>query len=124
MYLFLCMSIKSKFKDLHWLQFKYRIIFKNLLLMHNAFIHCKHDYLAELVHTLPSRTIRLRSTNTNQLQLPDKYKLRSTNIRAWSISILYYWNKLPLIIRSATVIPTIKSLLKTHLFQQAYPAIP
>ena len=117
------MSIKSKLKDLHWLPIKYRIIFKNLLLLHNAYIHGKPDYLAELIYPLPSRTIRLRSTNTHQLQLPDKFKLHSTNIRAWSISIPYYWNNLPLVIRSATVTSTFKSLLKTHLFQQAYPAM-
>ena len=97
-------------------------IFKNLLLLHNANIHGKPDYLAELVHPLPSPT--KRSTNTHQLQLPDKYKLHSTNIRAWSISIPYYWNNLPLVIRSATVTSTFKSLLKTHLFQQAYPTMP
>ena len=32
--------------------------------------------------------------------VPNKYKLYSTNIRAWSISIPYYWNNLPLVIRS------------------------
>ena len=111
------MNIKSKLKDLYWLLIKYRIIFKNLLLLHNAYIHGKPDYLAELVHTLPFRTIRLRSTNTHQL--PHKYKLHSTNIRAWRISIPYYWNNLPLVIRSDTVTSTFKSLQKTHLFHIA-----
>ena len=71
-------------------------------------IQGKSDYLAEPVHTLPFRIIRLRSTNTHQLQLPDTYKLHSKNIRAWSILIPYYWNNHPIVIRSATVTSTFK----------------
>ena len=93
-------------------------------ILHNTYIHGKPDYLAELVHPLHSLTIRLRSTNTHQLQLPDKYKLHSTNIRVWSISIPYFWNNLPLVKCSVTITSIFKSLLKTHLCQQAYPAMP
>ena len=50
--------------------------------------------------TLPSRTI---------IQAPTSFSYRiniihSTNIRAWSILIPYYWNNLPLAIRYATAV--------------------
>ena len=56
-----------------------------------AYIHDKPDFLVVIIHPLPFRTIRLRSTNTHQLQIPDKYKLHSTNIRTWSITLHITW---------------------------------
>ena len=108
------MSIKSILKDIHCLPIKYRIIF-----------NLRQTWLYGRTCTSSSaRTIRLRSINTHHLQLPDKYKLHSTNTSAWNISIPYYWNNLPLVLRSASVASTFKSFLKTQLFQQAYHAMP
>ena len=61
------MSIKSKLKDLHWLSIKYRIIFKNLMLLHNTYIHGKPDYLAELYiffHPAPSDYVQQTPTSS------------------------------------------------------------
>ena len=114
----------SLLKYLHWLTIKIflttscswimRIFTTNLIFQKSSY---------SLFHSSPlDYSLRIRSKNTHQLQLPDK--LHFTNIRTWSISIPYYWNSLSLVILSATVTYIFKSLLKTHMFQQAYPGIP
>ena len=86
--------ISPYLKRLHWLPIKFRIIFKVLLLTHNSLHHNRPEYLSSLI-SIPTHTISLRSTTSYHLHLPSKPNLHTSNIRAWQISALYLWNKLP-----------------------------
>ena len=98
---------------LHWLPVRHRILYKTLLLAHNA---NHHDYLASLLKLKLPTSTTTRSTNTFLLQLPPKHNLHSTNTRAWEISVPYSWHTLPTSIRTTPSTPNYKKLLKTHLF--------
>ena len=61
----------------------------------------------------------LRSTNSNRFVVP-RIKTK-TGSRAFSISGPALWNALPVPIRNAKTILTFRKLLKSHLFDLAFP---
>ena len=61
----------------------------------------------------------LRFTNSNRFGVP-RIKTK-TGSRAFSISGPALWNALPVPIRNAKTILTVRKLLKSHLFDLAYP---
>lgn len=105
-------------QQLHWLPFKYRIIYKILLLTFKAINNLAPQYLSELVH-IKTSTRSLRSSSSIQLILPPA-RLVTMGSRAFSRSAPYLWNSLPPYIQHSTSIATFKSHLKTNLFRQAY----
>ena len=105
---------------LHWLPIIQRIKYKSLLLVHKVLHHNSPEYLTNLITLKLEQNNITRSSNNFTLNLPSKYQLHSTNIRAWSISSPYNWNTLPPNIRTTTSTPLFKKLLKTWLFQIAH----
>ena len=107
-------------KRLHWLPVKFRIHFK-IPVCAITFRTLKENqpaYLADLLVRLKCSRY-LRSTNSNRFVVP---RIQTkTGSRAFSISGPALWNTLPVPIRNAKTILTFRKLLKSHLFDLAFP---
>lgn len=111
-------SVRSTLKDLHWLPVKERVQFKLLVITHQTLSGKAPPYLRELLTPyIPGRNCR--STEGRLLVVPGT-KYRSVGDRAFSHCAPWLWNKLPVNIRTATNEDNFKTLLKTHLFIQAF----
>ena len=101
-------------KRLHWLPVKFRIHFKICAITFRT----QPAYLADLLVRLKCSKY-LRSTYSNRFLVP---RIRTkTGSRAFSISGPALWNALPVPIRNAKTILTLRKLLKSHLFDLAFP---
>ena len=108
----------SILKQLHWLPVKFRIHFKICAITFQTLEDNQPAYLAALLVRL--KCIKyLRSTNSNRFVVP---RIRTkTGSRAFSISGPALWNALPVPVRNAETILTFRKLLKSHLFDLAFP---
>ena len=100
-------------KRLHMLPVKFRIHFKICAITFRTLKDNQPAYLADLL--VRSKCSKyLRSTNSNRFVVPGiKTK---TGSRASSISGPAIWNALPVPMRNAKTILTLRKLLKSHLF--------
>ena len=105
-------------KRLHWLPVKFRIHFKICAITFRTLKENQPAYLADLL-VRPKCSKYLRSTNSNRFVVP-RIKTK-TGSRAFSISGPALWNALPVAIRNAKTILTFWKLLKSHLFDLAFP---
>ena len=105
-------------KRLHWLPVKFRIHFKICAITFRTLKENHPAYLADLL-VRPKCSKYLRSTNSNRFVAP-RIKTK-TGSRAFSISGPALWNALPVPIRNAKTILTFRKLLKSHLFDLAFP---
>ena len=105
-------------KQLHWLPVKFRIHFKICAITFRALKENQPAYLADLL-VRPKCSKYLRSTNSNRFVVP-RIKTK-TESRAFSISGPALWNVLPVPIRNAKTILTFRKLLKSHIFDLAFP---
>ena len=101
-----------------WLPFCHRIFFKTLLLTFKSLNRLAPSYLSELLfmHT-PVR--ELRSATQLLLDKPQT-RLVTRGDRAFAVAAPNLRNNLPLHIRFAPSLTHFKSLLRTHLFSQAF----
>ena len=105
-------------KDLHWLPVRFRIQYKNILLIHKCLNGMCPPYLTVLINRyVPTRT--LRSQNEFLLSRVD-FKLKKYGGRSFSHTSPVLWNSLPLTLRSCTSFHAFKKQLKTHLFRIAF----
>ena len=105
-------------KRLHWLPVKFRIHFKICTITCRTLKDNQPAYLADLL-ARPKCSKYLRSTNSNRFIVP-RIKTK-TGSRAFSISGPALWNALPVPIRNVETILTFRKLLKSHLFDLAFP---
>ena len=113
-------SITKCLKALHWLPVKQRIAHKILKLTHKCLTGAGPGYLKALLHHKPvSRS--LRSNGSNLLVIP-RIKCKTFADRAFSVVGPTLWNQLPEKIRLIQDTLSFKKAVKTHLFQQAFPA--
>ena len=105
-------------RQLHWLPVRQRIIFKVLLLTFKALNNLAPDYLRLLLNTyIPQR--QLRSSDSSLLTVP-RTRLKMAGDKAFAHFAPQMWNDLPLHIRSSDKLNNFKSMLKHHLYTQAY----
>ena len=108
-------------KRLHWLPVKFRIHFKICAITFRTLKDNQPAYLAALLVRLKCSKY-LRFTTSNTFVVPRiKTKTRS---RAFSISGPALWDALPVPVRRpnhAETILTFRKLLKSHLFDLAFP---
>lgn len=105
-------------KSLHWLPIRFRIDFKNLLLVYKALHGLAPDYLSNMITVYePRRT--LRSSDSFLLNVSYSRTKKFGNA-AFSRYAPHLWNNLPENIRCAENINSFKSKLKTYLFSQAF----
>ena len=105
-------------KRLHWLPVKFRIHFKICAITFRTLKENKPAYLADLL-VRPKCSKYLRSTNSNRFVVP-RIKTK-TGSRAFSISGPALWNALPVPIRNTKTNLTFRKLLKSNLFDLAFP---
>ena len=109
-------------RDLYWLPVRKRSIYKILLMTYKALHGMASEYIRELITVRERTGMTLRSEEAIVLIVPPKPRLPSYGDRAFYIAAPVLWNALPSNIRQAKTLETFKSLLKTHLFRQAYPS--
>ena len=105
-------------KRLHWLPVKFRFHFKICAITFRTLKENQPAYLADLL-VRPKCSKYLRSTNSNRFVVP-RIKTK-TGSRTFSIFGPALWNALPVPIRNAKTILTSRKLLKSHLFDLAFP---
>ena len=106
--------------DLHWLPVQQRVLFKVLILTHQAYHKTAPSYLCDLI-TPYSNSCNLRSNN--QLLLAScqpRTKLKTYGERSFQYAAPNEWNNLPLIIRESPSLAIFKNKLKTFLFHSTY----
>ena len=105
-------------RELHWLPVKFRWQFKLAILAYRHFEGTLPTYLSGVLYTYhPSRS--LRSSNERLLKVP-KRALKTVGERSFSFLAPSIWNSLPASVRSQSSLAQFKSVLKTHLFNQAF----
>ena len=105
-------------KRLHWLTGKFRFHFKICAITFRALKDNQPAYLTDLL-ARPKYLKYLRSTNSDSFVVSRiKTKIGS---RVFSISGPALWNALPVPMRNAETILTFRDLLKSHLFDLAFP---
>ncbi len=105
--------------DLHWLPVKYRIQFKILLLTFKCRFGLAPRYLQDMIFDYqPPRSTR--SSNVTFLLKVPRTKRKTLGTRSFRYYAPKLWNKLPLELRASADVESFKSMLKTHLFRQAY----
>ena len=110
--------ITPTLKQLHWLQVKFRITFKLLLLTYKSLHAVAPQYLTDLLHVYhPLRD--LCSTDLGLLSIP-RTRRQTIGSRAFSVVAPTLWNSLPPNIQQAPTLDSFKSLLKRHLFLKAF----
>ena len=102
-------------RHLHWLPVRAGISYKIACLCFSAITSSTPVHLSDLLHLYsPSRSVRF-SADTRLLKIP-LYKRKKKGDRAFSYFGPSVWNSLPLHIRTATTIDTLRSALKTYPF--------
>ncbi|KAJ8380528.1 hypothetical protein SKAU_G00013060 [Synaphobranchus kaupii] len=97
--------------DLHWLPVMARIKFKTLVLAFQAVRGSAPPYLQKTLHTYQIPAFRLlRTTGTPPLHT-------GTQSRRLSVLAPWWWNELPVEVRTTESLTTFKRRLKTHLFK-------
>ena len=113
-------------KHLHWLPVKFRLRFKICAITFRTLKDNQPAYLADLLVRLKCSKY-LRSTISHRFVVP--HIKTKTGSRAPSISGPALWNAMPVSIRNAKTMPirnsetilTFRKLLKSHLFDLAFP---
>ena len=107
---------------LHWLPVRQRILFKILLIVYKAMKGQAPSYISELLLLKThSHSHNLRSSqDTLLLKLPTHRTKVTLGDRAFICAAPKLWNSLPFAIRKAESITIFKTMLKTHLFEQAF----
>ena len=106
-------NMETMFKELHWLPIERRIVFKLLVLVHNALNNKAPQYISDLfsVYT-PSRCLR----SQHELLLVQHKTNNSYGDKAFMNSGPNLWNRLPPELRTETNQSNFKKKLKTFLF--------
>jgi len=105
-------------KSLHWLPIQARINYKIALLTYKALHGMSPHYMSEMLQSYsPSRS--LRSSHVGLLVKPST-RTKTYGTKAFSVAAPTLWNTLPYELRMCQSLYTLKKLLKTHLFLQAY----
>ncbi len=105
-------------QSLHWLHIKFRISYNILLLAYKTLNDLAPAYLTNLLSRYnPNRW--LRSQNSGLLVVPRIAKSTKEG-RTFSYLAPKLWNSLPDNVRGSDTLSLFKSVLKTHLFSQAF----
>ena len=105
--------------ELHWLPVQYRIIYKILLFTYKALNDLAPSYIRDLITDYVPLRSSLRSSNMNYLVQPRSNFVKCGD-RSFAVAAPKLWNSLPLCIRNASNLHAFKSMLKTHLYKEAF----
>ena len=104
---------------LHWLPVNLRPAYKVLPFTYCALNGVAPDYLSELFsYRHVNRTLRSAS-QPPLLSIPASQTVNHGDHR-FAVCWAVLWNNMPFLIRTTTTVKSFKTLLKTHLFRQAF----
>ena len=107
--------------DLHWLQVKFRIEFKILLITFKALKDLAPTYMNSFISIKSTSQYDLRSSNDSLLlSYPKPLSKATLGYRSFTYAAPKLWNTLPLAIRSVNPVNDFKGKLKTYLFSKAF----
>ena len=109
-------------KKLHRLKIVEKIEFKIALQMYKCLSNESLAYLTRdlvPVASLPEKQ-RLRSAKSKDV-VPNKHKLKSLELRRFSVSGFKFWNNLPINFKSSSSTKSFCQSLKTYLFNKSIP---
>ena len=106
---------------LHWLPVKYRIRFKLCTITFKAFLFHQPTYIFNYLVPLQNSRL-LTSSNTIMLSVP-RFRTKWGS-RAFAVAAPSTWNSLPVNLRTANTVTSLKKMLKTFLFNSAFPPPP
>ena len=110
--------ISSAMKNLHWLRIPERIAYKLCLLVYKCWNNLAPQYLSDLLQSRPcSRP--LRSSQSDNMYAA-YIKNSQCQLSSFSSAGPRVWNALPVTIKTAQLLDTFKTLLKTYLFNISY----
>ena len=108
--------------QLHWLPFRFRVVYKIALIVYRCLHQSGPAYLTEMlipVNTIANR-LQLRFAQHGDLLCP-AYRTTRVGPASFRSSGPYVWNSLPPRLRDPAIsLECFKSNLKTHLFKLAY----
>ena len=109
-------------KNLHWLPIRQRLAFKILLIVYKALNGQAPCYISELLAWKANTySHNLRSSKDTLLLKPPTQLTKITlGDRTFICAAPKLWNSLPVSVRKAESLLSFKTLLKTHLFAQAF----
>ncbi len=104
---------------LHWLPVHLRPTYKMLVFRYCALNGLALDYISELIgYRTINRT--LRSTSQPRLLFVPASQTVTHGDHRFAVCSAVLWNNFPPTLRTATSLQVFKTLLKTHLFKQAF----
>ena len=105
---------------LHWLPVKERIQYKTLLFTYQALQGTAPTYLQDMISLHQNEhSMSLRCTSSMRLTVP-RTKMITYGDRTFAYAAPKLWNCLPDSVKNSKSLEQFKSVLKTHLFKQAY----
>ena len=108
----------------HWLPFCLRFEFKLLILAFKAIYGLAPQYIMDLIHVKQQfGCMMLRSQSELQLLPPRTITKKTLGDRSFMAAAPKLWNRLPSNIRAVNDLNCFKTLLKTHLFRQAFSCL-
>ena len=112
--------VTSSFIRLHWLPIKFRINFKIAMLCFKWIHGHALNYLKRMVAIQKTSIYNLRSSTSIQLEDHSRRSKETLGDRAFSDASAKIWSSLPKLLQSQQNFNTLKSLLKTHHFREAF----
>ena len=110
--------------SLHLLPVRFRIEFKLLILAFRAIHGLAPQYITDLINIKQQfGRMMLRSQSELQLLPPRTITKKTLGDRSFMASAPKLWNRLPSNIRAVNDLNCFKTLLKTHLFRQAFSCL-
>ena len=110
--------VSSAMKNLHWLKIPDRITYKLCLLVYKCQNNLAPWYLSDLLQSRPSSRL-LQSSQSDNIYAA-YFKNSQCQLSSFSSAGPRAWNTLPMAIKTAQLLDTFKTLLKTHLFNISY----
>ena len=112
-------------RDLHWLRFPERVVYRVCLMVFKALNNMAPSYLADMISPVEMgvrrRTLRSAGDGAVELVQPHRQILTNFGDRAFRFAGPMQWNRLPPGVRGAKTLGVFKGALKTHLFRLSYP---
>ena len=110
--------------SLHWLPFCLKIEFKLLILAFKAIHGLAPQHIMDLINVKQQfGCMMLLSQSELQLLPPRTITKKTLGDRSFMAAAPKLWNRLPSNIRAVNDLNCFKTLLKTHLFRQAFSCL-
>ena len=113
-------SSTKALKSLHWLPIQQRITYKIGLLTFKCINKAAPKYLQELISIREPIWENMRLNNKGPILEVPKFKHKTSAARSFKYANPKTWNSFPKQIRTCDNLTRFKTLLKTHLYREAF----